>query len=114
LTCRDMDWASRAVAHSLGIPVIDLCPRPSEGPGAFSIVGPATRRTVGFELAQSADDAFILVTSGTTSRPKMVPLTHASVCLAVHVDERGFVISIVKPDLGQAVGQQRQADDGQE
>jgi acyl-CoA synthetase (AMP-forming)/AMP-acid ligase II/acyl carrier protein/NRPS condensation-like uncharacterized protein len=84
LTCPDMDSASRAVAHSLGIPVIDLCPRPSEGPGAFSIVGPATRRTVGFELAQSADDAFILVTSGTTSRPKMVPLTHASVCLAAY------------------------------
>jgi acyl-CoA synthetase (AMP-forming)/AMP-acid ligase II/acyl carrier protein len=84
LTWPDMDSASRAVAHSLGIPVIDLWPRPSDGPGAFSIVGPATPRSVGFELAESADDAFILVTSGTTSRPKMVPLTHASSCLAAY------------------------------
>jgi acyl-CoA synthetase (AMP-forming)/AMP-acid ligase II/NRPS condensation-like uncharacterized protein/acyl carrier protein len=83
LTWPDMDSASRAVAHSLGIPVMDLWPRPSEGPGKFSIVGPATAGTVGCET-QSADDAFILVTSGTTSRPKMVPLTHASVCLAAH------------------------------
>ena len=30
------------------------------------------------------DDAFILLTSGTTSRPKMVPLTHASVCLSAY------------------------------
>jgi len=84
LTWPDMDSASRAVAYSLDIPVIDLWPRPSDGPGAFSIVGPATPRSVGLELAESADDAFILVTSGTTSRPKMVPLTHASSCLAAY------------------------------
>jgi acyl-CoA synthetase (AMP-forming)/AMP-acid ligase II/NRPS condensation-like uncharacterized protein/acyl carrier protein len=84
LTRPDMVSASRAVAHTLGIPIIDLWPRPSEGASAFSIAGPATRRTVGLEMAQSADDAFILVTSGTTSRPKMVPLTHASVCLATY------------------------------
>ena len=34
----------------LGIPVIDLSPRPSEGPGAFSLVGPETVRTVDGEL----------------------------------------------------------------
>ncbi len=78
LTRADMDSASRGVAHTLGIPVIDLSPRPSEGPGAFSVVGSATRHTVDGELASSADDAFILLTSGTSSRPKMVPLTHAS------------------------------------
>src|SRR4029077_795118 len=30
----------------------------------------------------NAGDAFILMTSGTSSRPKMVPLTHAAVCLS--------------------------------
>jgi acyl-CoA synthetase (AMP-forming)/AMP-acid ligase II/acyl carrier protein/NRPS condensation-like uncharacterized protein len=87
LTSPDMDSASRAAAHSLGIPVMDLSPRPSDGAGAFSIVGPAAAGIVGCEAqspdeALSPDDALILVTSGTTSRPKMVPLTHASVCLA--------------------------------
>jgi acyl-CoA synthetase (AMP-forming)/AMP-acid ligase II/acyl carrier protein len=84
LTRPDMDSASRGVAHTLGIPVIDLSTRPSEGPGAFDIVGPATPRIVDGEFASSADDAFILLTSGSTSRPKMVPLTHASVCLSAY------------------------------
>ena len=84
LTRADMDSASRSVAHTLGIPVIDLSVRPSEGPGAFSIVSSATRRSVGCEFATSTDDAFILLTSGSTSRPKMVPLTHASVCLSAY------------------------------
>jgi amino acid adenylation domain-containing protein len=84
LTRPDMDSASRDVAYSLGIPVIDLSPRPSEGPGTFSLVCSATRRSVGGEFASSADDAFILLTSGTTSRPKTVPLTHASVCLSAY------------------------------
>ena len=85
LTRADMDSASRGVAHTLGIPVIDLSPRPGEGPGAFSLVGSATARAVRQRVsAGGADDAFILLTSGTTSRPKMVPLTHASVCLSAY------------------------------
>jgi acyl-CoA synthetase (AMP-forming)/AMP-acid ligase II/aryl carrier-like protein len=80
LTRADMDSAGRGVAHILGIPVIDLSPRPNEGPCAFNLVGPGTGRIVGGELAPSANDAFILLTSGTSSRPKMVPLTHAAVC----------------------------------
>jgi acyl-CoA synthetase (AMP-forming)/AMP-acid ligase II/acyl carrier protein/NRPS condensation-like uncharacterized protein len=84
LTRAGMDSASRGAALSLGIPVFDLAPRPSEGPGAFSLVGPATGRIIDDELAPSGCDAFILLTSGTSSRPKMVPLTHAAVCLSAH------------------------------
>src|SRR6516225_323528 len=84
LTRPDIDSASRGVAHTLGIPLINLSTRPSEGPGTFNIVGPATRRIADGEFASSADDAFILLTSGSTSRPKMVPLTHASVCLSAY------------------------------
>jgi amino acid adenylation domain-containing protein len=84
LTRADMDSASRSVARTLGIPIIDLLPRPGGGPGAFSLLGAATRRTVGGASARGTDDAFILLTSGTTSRPKMVPLTHASICQSAH------------------------------
>jgi acyl-CoA synthetase (AMP-forming)/AMP-acid ligase II/NRPS condensation-like uncharacterized protein len=84
LTRPDMESASRGLAHSIGIPVIDLVPRPSEGPGAFSLVGPETGRMFCGELASSTGDAFILLTSGSTSRPKMVPLTHAAVCLSAY------------------------------
>src|SRR5262249_30724926 len=37
LTCTDVDSASRGVAYSLGIPVIDLSPRLGEGAGAFAL-----------------------------------------------------------------------------
>jgi acyl-CoA synthetase (AMP-forming)/AMP-acid ligase II/aryl carrier-like protein len=84
LTRPDMDSASRSVAQSLGIPIIDLSPRTGDVLGTFSIVGSARRRTAGGELACSADDAFILLTSGSTSRPKTVPLTHAAVCLSAY------------------------------
>ena len=46
LTRADMNSVSRGVAHTLGIPVIDLLPRPGEGPGAFNLVGSAARRAV--------------------------------------------------------------------
>jgi len=84
LTRADLNSASRRVAHILGIPIIDLSTRPNEGAGAFSIVGQAPQRVVDDEFASSADDAFILLTSGSTSRPKTVPLTHASVCLSAY------------------------------
>jgi amino acid adenylation domain-containing protein len=84
LTRADMNSASRGAAHTLGVPVIDLFPRSSEGPGAFSLVGSAKRRSAVGGFAIGSDDAFILLTSGTTLQPKMVPLTHASVCLSAH------------------------------
>src|SRR6516165_11813593 len=37
LTRADLDSASRGVAHTLGIPVIDLLPRSGDGPGAFEL-----------------------------------------------------------------------------
>jgi len=85
LTCTDVDSASRDVAYNLSIPVIDLSPRPGEGAGAFGLDCSATRGTaIDAESASSTDDAFMLLTSGTTSRPKLVPLTHASVCLSAY------------------------------
>jgi acyl-CoA synthetase (AMP-forming)/AMP-acid ligase II/acyl carrier protein len=81
LTRADMESPSRSIAHSLGITVIDLSLRPGEGGGAFDLLGSGSRRAVSTELVPSADDdAFILLTSSTTSLPKMVPLTHANVC----------------------------------
>jgi acyl-CoA synthetase (AMP-forming)/AMP-acid ligase II/acyl carrier protein/NRPS condensation-like uncharacterized protein len=84
VTRADMDSASRGLAHANGIPVIDLALRPGDGPGAFSLVGAEAARILDGELAPSAGDAFILLTSGTSSRPKMVPLTHAAVCLSAY------------------------------
>ena len=86
LTQPDTNPASRGVANTLGIPVIDLVPQPRGNPAAFLLTGSTARTHVtSVALAPDGnDDAFILVTSGTTSRPKMVPLTHANVCLSAY------------------------------
>jgi amino acid adenylation domain-containing protein len=85
LTRADICSASRGVAHALGIPVIDLSLRPAAGTGAFDFLGSGTRHAVGDQLALSADnDAFILLTSGTEARPKLIPLTHGAVCRSAY------------------------------
>jgi oxalate---CoA ligase len=72
---------SRAVAARLGIPVVELHPKRTDAAGSFRLEPPvgmaASARSPG---AASGDDvALLLHTSGTTSRPKLVPLTQRNV-----------------------------------
>jgi acyl-CoA synthetase (AMP-forming)/AMP-acid ligase II/acyl carrier protein len=82
LTHPEFDSPGRRVAGMLGVPVIDLAARPIEGAGASAIAGRPSKHVADADFASGTDDAFILLTSGSTSRPKTVPLTHASVCLS--------------------------------
>jgi acyl-CoA synthetase (AMP-forming)/AMP-acid ligase II len=73
---------ARAVAAKLGIAILELTPTPENGAGSFTL-STATQSISSAKnggLAQSADVALILHTSGTTSRPKIVPLSHTNVC----------------------------------
>jgi acyl-CoA synthetase (AMP-forming)/AMP-acid ligase II len=63
-----------AAAKRLGIPVLTLMP--AREAGAFTISGDAAGPALDQGLAEEADVALVLHTSGTTSRPKIVPLTH--------------------------------------
>ena len=65
-----------AAAHRLGIPVLTL--HPAREAGAFTISGEAIAPAVSQGLAEANDIALVLHTSGTTSRPKIVPLTHGN------------------------------------
>jgi len=72
---------SRAVAARLGIPIVEMHPKRADGAGSFRLEPPAgmtgSARSPG---AASGDDvALLLHTSGTTSRPKLVPLTQRNV-----------------------------------
>ena len=69
----------RAVAKALRIPLLELTPS-DEAAGLFSLSGDLKSPPVTNEPVQSTDIALMLHTSGTTSRPKLVPLTHANIC----------------------------------
>src|SRR5512132_3232283 len=70
------DSPARAVAQRLGLPVVELHADRSQGAGWFTLEPLAplsgTPRQGGF--AEGVDTALVLHTSGTTSRPKIVPL----------------------------------------
>ena len=70
----------KELARRLGLRIVELVARPDAEAGVFELDGarsPAAQQT-GF--AHPADVALILHTSGTTSAPKIVPLTHQNVC----------------------------------
>ncbi len=81
------DKASPSVdaAAKLGIPVARLVPQPERGAGMFALEFPAGMEPVeGERRAVSPDDfALVLHTSGTTSRPKIVPLAQKNICTSV-------------------------------
>ncbi len=69
------------------IQVLDLCVAENAPAGAFSLRPRGStneKPAANGGLAQSQDIALVLHTSGTTSRPKIVPLTHANVCTSAH------------------------------
>src|SRR5436190_3871621 len=78
---RDSDSPARAVADSLGVPVIELIPG-ENGVGRFHLSGVSRPLAASAGFAEADDVALVLHTSGTTSRPKMVPLTHANLLAA--------------------------------
>jgi len=82
VTCGDMASASRRAAAALRIPTLEVSLAPGQGLRALRRACSATGRAVPEGFASSSEDALILMTSGTTARPKRVPLTHANVCLS--------------------------------
>jgi acyl-CoA synthetase (AMP-forming)/AMP-acid ligase II len=69
-----------AVAEKRGIAIITLNRDPAGGAGAFTLsTGTPLEKPSQSGAAQPDDTALILHTSGTTSRPKIVPLSHRNV-----------------------------------
>ena len=73
-----MNVAAVAVAEERGIPIIELVPKPEAAAGMFDLRDNELPLTADVDLPQANDNALVLHTSGTTSGPKMVPLTHAN------------------------------------
>jgi acyl-CoA synthetase (AMP-forming)/AMP-acid ligase II/aryl carrier-like protein len=75
-----VETASRGAAYSIGAPVIDLSSDAEDAIGGFSLACSVRRPAAAGGLPTPSDDAFILLTSGSTAQPKLVPLTQAGVC----------------------------------
>ena len=77
-----MESPARAVAARRGIPIVDVAPDLSAPAGSYRLRGagePVVAGKLGTgEFGGPQDVALVLHTSGTTSRPKIVPLSHAN------------------------------------
>ena len=87
------------VARALGMGIAELAAPPGAPAGAFELAAaappPPGEPRAG--CATGADTALILHTSGTTSRPKMVPLTQANLCASArHI---GTSLALAPDDL---------------
>ncbi len=75
-----MDSPARSVAQKRNVPVIELTPIVDGEAGTFKLTGESQTSASDSDFAEPGDVALVLHTSGTTSRPKIVPLTVANIC----------------------------------
>ncbi len=82
------DSPAIAVARSMGVSVLHLTSEPDDLAGAFSLDGAAVGPAAAAGFAEPDDIALVLHTSGTTSRPKIVPLSQSNVTASArHIRE---------------------------
>jgi acyl-CoA synthetase (AMP-forming)/AMP-acid ligase II len=86
LTAGGMPSPALDVARRRGLPVIELSPQREAGAGLFTVSGTKIPDGGGGGPPRGDDVALLLPTSGTTARPKIVPLQHAQLCAsAAHI-----------------------------
>jgi oxalate---CoA ligase len=104
IVARDKESPAVDVARKLGVPIARLHAQPERGAGTFTLEleNGNTKSEPASSRAVTPDDiALVLHTSGTTSRPKIVPLAQKNVCasaanirqsLALTAEDRNLVI----------------------
>jgi acyl-CoA synthetase (AMP-forming)/AMP-acid ligase II/thioesterase domain-containing protein len=87
ITQKGFESPARALADDRGIPVLELSSDESDAAGLFELSGnrgdSRCGATLSAEFADPDDLALLLHTSGTTSQPKIVPLTQRNICTSV-------------------------------
>ena len=77
LVAKGVETPARAAAAKLNVPILEVVPGTAAGDFTLEGGSSGVAATPGF--AEEDDVALVLHTSGTTARPKIVPLTHANV-----------------------------------
>jgi acyl-CoA synthetase (AMP-forming)/AMP-acid ligase II len=83
ITQAGIDSPARHAALALGIRVIGLSTGPDPEAGLFTLTGEHGTASSDAPVGGS-DVALLLLTSGTTSQPKIVTLTHANICTSAY------------------------------
>lgn len=92
------DSPAVGVAETRGIPILWLHPGDIAGHFTLDIGAGNKSAPAASGMAQAADEALVLHTSGTTSRPKVVPLSNTNVtCSAKNISE---TLSLTSADRG--------------
>jgi oxalate---CoA ligase len=78
-----VDCAACRLALARGIRVVELSTASDLAAGLFRL-SEECGGVAAHEPVNSGDVALLLLTSGTTAQPKIVPLTHANICASAH------------------------------
>ena len=95
ITQAGIDSPARRVALSRGIRVIELSTASEAEAGLFALTGDQGSAP-SHEPVSPNDVALLLPTSGTTSRPKIVPQTHANICMSAYAP--GAALALTETD----------------
>src|SRR6266581_3968181 len=91
ITQAGIDSPACRVALSRGVRIIELSSALDAAAGLFALTGEQVGAPF-HELVSPDDVAVLLLTSGTTSRPKIVPQTHANICASVYSSVAAFAL----------------------
>jgi acyl-CoA synthetase (AMP-forming)/AMP-acid ligase II len=83
ITQAGIDSPARHAAVSRGVRIIELAPASDAEAGLFALAGDDARAPSGGAV-EPGDAALMIITSGTTARPKIVPMTHVNICSSAY------------------------------
>ena len=96
IVAADTESPARTVAKRLGVPTIELSAEAAGPAGQFDLDFTGMAEANSMTVAKASDTALVLHTSGTTSRPKIVPLSQSNLCAsAAHI---GQTLSLTSDD----------------
>lgn len=89
-----MGATAREAAESLHIPVVELVPELARQAGCFRLAGRSFAPPAVDGFAQSEDVAILFQTSGTTAKPKRVPLSHANLLVSANNNQATLCLTM--------------------